>query len=81
MKTQTCVGGKTDRPDSVGDGHTVVEAEDGDVVVKVEVAEVSRGGAQHEACFGLVVGGAAIVLAKRHFDHKPHESRYPTRTS
>lgn len=78
---QTCVGGKADRPDGVGDGHTVVEAQDGDVVVKVEVAEVSGSSAQHEARLRLVVGSAAIVLAKSHFDHEPHESRYPTRPS
>lgn len=70
----TRVGRQTDRPNEVGYRDTVVEPQQGDVVVEVEEAELLRDRTQHEARFGPDRVVAAVVLAERHLDHEPHEA-------
>lgn len=65
---------QADRPYEVCYRHAIVKSQQRHVVVEIAVAEFLRNRSQHEPRLRAQAVVAAIVLAERHFDHKPHKS-------
>lgn len=70
--------GQTHRFDVLRDGHPVVEAQQRNVIVKVQKTERPSHSSQHEPGLGPFRVVASVVLAQRHLYHEPHEAETGT---